>query len=813
MEIFLLLVILILILVCLSFLLRSRQKLGALTEDISLLRKKLNQLIQQPAVDPNEKWKPTGVATPEKKPPETIAPESISQQVELTKIEIPAPPLAKEIPNIGSQPSPSPVRTPEPEKSFAPKSSSLARSSASSPEKISWFQQWLHDNPDMEKFIGENLINKIGIGVLVLGIAFFVKYAIDQEWINKVGRVCVGLFCGIALLGIAHRLRKHYHSFSSVLVGGGLAVFYFTIAFAFHQYHLISQDAAFAIIVVITVFAVMLSVLYDRMELGIIATVGGFITPFIVSTGNNNYFALFSYLSILNAGLIVLAYYKRWRALNFLAFFFTEIIYLGWIIGKIGEPNFPYKDTFGFGAVFYAMFVGMNVIHHVSSGSKLKSFDFIVLLSVNLFFYVSGMYLLQQWGNEIYKGPFTAVLGVINLILAFLFFRRSKADKNFIYLLIGITVTFISLTAPVQLKGNYITMFWSAEMVVLLWLYQKSFILLVKIASVFVSLLMIVSLLMDWSEVFGPGSDIIPILLNKGFVTGFFASLAMGVSYSLMRREADTFFLGGITNAEVKIFYLSGAIALIFCSGILEIYYQFSKRFQGSGLEFVYLQLYVIAFYLLLTFIVQKLRIRTDKNIRLALPLVLFSIYAFNTGNIYFAEKNLLVTAIYKSYFYANWISVLLLLLLGWNTIHYLRENKSLFTRQLTFFTWLIALAIVLLLSVEIEHLFVWLNYSTPALIENTENIYSKAGLSIVWGLSSFSMIWLGMSSRFKPLRIIALVVFGITLVKLFVFDISNISPGGKITAFILLGVLLLVVSFMYQRLKKIIIDDAGSPQ
>jgi uncharacterized membrane protein len=102
----------------------------------------------------------------------------------------------------------------------------------------------------------------------------------------------------------------------------------------------------------------------------------------------------------------------------------------------------------------------------------------------------------------------------------------------------------------------------------------------------------------------------------------------------------------------------------------------------------------------------------------------------------------------------------------------------------------------------------VWLNYSDPASIEITEKTYYKAGLTIVWGLSSFIMIWLGMSHRYKTLRIIALVVFGITLLKLFGYDIRNIAPAGKIIAFILLGVLLLIISFMYQRLKKIIIDD-----
>jgi uncharacterized membrane protein len=84
---------------------------------------------------------------------------------------------------------------------------------------------------DLEKFIGENLLSKIGIAVLVLGISFFVKFAIDKNWIKETGRVIIGLIAGGILIGIAHRVRNSYRSFSSVLMGGGLTVFYFTVAF------------------------------------------------------------------------------------------------------------------------------------------------------------------------------------------------------------------------------------------------------------------------------------------------------------------------------------------------------------------------------------------------------------------------------------------------------------------------------------------------------------------------------------------------------------------------------------------------------
>src|SRR5690606_4639853 len=111
------------------------------------------------------------------------------------------------------------------------------------PKKPGFFER----NPDLEKFIGENLANKIGIAILVIGIGFFVKYAIDKEWINEIGRVFIGILSGGLLIVVAHRMRKTFTAFSSVLVGGGIAVQYFTITIAFHEYHIFPQTVAFAI--------------------------------------------------------------------------------------------------------------------------------------------------------------------------------------------------------------------------------------------------------------------------------------------------------------------------------------------------------------------------------------------------------------------------------------------------------------------------------------------------------------------------------------------------------------------------------------
>jgi uncharacterized membrane protein len=667
---------------------------------------------------------------------------------------------------------------------------------------------------DLEKFIGENLASKIGIAVLVLGISFLVKYAIDEEIINETGRVILGLVCGGILLGIAHRIRNSYRSFSSVLVGGGLTVFYFTIAFAVHQYHLIAHITGFIIMIVITGLAVALSLYYNRLELAILATIGGFITPFLVSKGEDNYVALFTYLCILNSGLMVLAWFKRWSSINIIALFFTVIIFGGWLINKLwfdSITNNTYKSAMLFALLFYLQFVTMSIVNNIRQKKLFSSFDFLIVLSINFLFYLVGMIILDNWGGGKYNGFFTALLGVFNLLLVLGFKQKKTIDKNFIGLLTGLALTFISLTAPVQFKGNYVTLFWAAEAVVLFWLFQRTRATQLKIASIILSILMIISLGLTWIQVYFSGTQIIPIILNKGFSTTIAVAVSLFIYHRLMYKEADTFYLQGIRNQGVKDFLLGFFVIVLYLSGALEIYYQFSTRNNVESIFTIYLQLYSFIFAVFFLFIFKRSSVYpVFKFLFTFFCIGLYFINVYTSYNVSLAllQQNEGVL------FMAHWISVILLTwLLVDLVIYFKRLQDQSWASYLPVFTWIAAISVILLFSIELFHLNLWLNYRKGEIWVWWENLYYKAGLSILWSICSFIMMWLGMHYKFRPLRIISLSLFTITLIKLFLNDISNIPAGGKIAAFILLGVLLLTVSFMYQRLKKIIIDDAGNKE
>jgi uncharacterized membrane protein len=663
-------------------------------------------------------------------------------------------------------------------------------------------------NPDLEKFIGENLVSKIGIAILVLAIGFFVKFAIENNWIGPIGRVSIGILCGGILVALAHRLRHSYKAFSSVLAGGGLAVFYFTITLAYHQFNLFNQATAFVIMVVITIFAVALSILYNRQELAVIALAGGFAGPFLVSNGSGNYKVLFTYLLILNTGLLVIAYNKAWRILNGLAFIFTAILFTGWLISlNYDAPANTYSNGLLFATAFYLLFFIINIANNIKENKKFIVADFSILLINTALYFAAGLYCIGQMNKPEYRGLFTILIGVLNLVASYLLFRKKKVDTNILYLFIGITLTFISLTAPIQLHGNYITLFWASETVLLFWLFKKSKINIIQYASAIIWMAMLASLFIDWQKLYS-NTNAVSIIFNKGLVTGLYCAVASYLLFILKTRDSTGDTKRASEFVPKNVFRMAG-IVLLFFTGAIEIVYQFNYFFPEYNMSILYLQLYYFVFVLMLLVINNKLMaVKLSINAQLIFLVTCVLFYLFTLGLITDLQKQLLLSNQYYGYFNACWINAVLIgiVLYKITRIEAAKTAAELLNKELS--VWLTCAVIVTFLSMETFWMTNTIFYNSQNSLEVIQKVFIKTCLPILWGLCSFGFMWLGMRHKFKPLRIISLVLFLITLLKLFIFDLREIPAGGKIAAFFCLGVLLLIVSFMYQRLKKIIIQD-----
>lgn len=688
-----------------------------------------------------------------------------------------------------------------------------------------WYDRFRKNNPDWEKFIGENILSKVAITVLVIGIAFFVKYAIDKNWINEIARVGIGILCGGIVLGFAHHLRSKFKAFSSVLVAGGIAIFYFTIGIAFHQYHLFNQTAAFVIMLLITSFSVFISVVYDRVELAALSIIGGFATPFMVSTGQGNYLVLFTYVLILDAGMLVLAYLRKWNLINILAYAFTMILYFGWLQTKvIDHPNAPYKGAIIFAAVFYLVFILMSVVNNIKEQRKFGILDMSILISNTFIFYGVGMQILSYWHPEL-KGLFSGLLAGFNLACSWLLYKKFKADTKLVYLMIGLTLTFVTLIAPVQLHGNYITIFWALESVLLIWLAQKSGIVMYRFASVIITCLMSVSLLIDWVEIYDAYSLAgTPILINKAFITGLVSSLSVLAEVILLKKETEKVsYLGIHFNPKTysAILTILG-IVLLYFTGILELGFQAGNRIYGVPGVIILIGMYHFLFFTVLNLISKPFQ---SKGAQITLYILnFFNVFVFV---VFFAlipiadfKENL--TLEHRAYvgLIAHYVSIGAVVYSVYSMYKAIRADNSPIYNTKILNTILLSIAATYVLSSELVLHVIQLvvqpitpaigdyDYTKYDVYENAKSHVYKIGFPILWGLLAFAYLWIGMKKQNKTLRIVALVLIGVTLFKLFVFDIREASEAGKIIAFIILGIVLLIISFMYQKIKALLLDD-----
>jgi uncharacterized membrane protein len=667
-------------------------------------------------------------------------------------------------------------------------------------------------NPDLEKFIGENLFNKIGIAILVIGIGFFLKYAIDKNWINEIGRTFIGILCGGILIGVAHRLRKTFTAFSSVLVGGGVAVLYFSITIAFQQYHLISQTLAFIMMVLITAFTVVLSLSYDRRELAVLAILGGFSSPMLVSTGEGNAPVLFTYILILNVGMLILAYYKKWNIVNIISYIATIILFGTWLSYSISQKEskpVPYGTALLFATLFYIVFFLMNVVNNLRQRIDFKAGEILILLSNTFLYYAAGMMILANIHDGLYQGLFTACIAIFNFIFAYTLYRNQHADRNLVYLLIGLTLSFLSLAAPVQLEGNHITLFWAAESVLLLWLYQRSRIVLMQYASGIVFCLMFCSLQMDWWHSYSHLEDYnFPMpwelpLLNQAFITGVVCIVAVIIIRRLLKKDLQEQYF----NIQVSsIRYTLGVVlaGFIYLTGLLELAYNAVHYWRD--ITNICTGIYNYAFIAFMLYHSRKQH-DTVRIVFLFIAAVFVIAFMFSYNPMVIDVRTAYLQKHQPlSHFIVGWLLIATLFIM---LVQAHLTVRSLEVKQYSHaFQWVATFSVLYVLSASLDHIVALSTYQPGIRTSHLAYDSQRTGYTILWGAFAFTLIYLGFRWQSKQVRIIAISLFALTLLKLFLFDLRNLSEGGKIAAFISLGIILLIISFMYQRLKKILLAD-----
>ena len=744
---------------------------------------------QQPITDETpatEKAEETETTAEDEQPEPQETPETIevpivhNEDIRPSTVEIPIQEAEDKTPEVEEE-TPDTIEEPVEEEQEEP---------AMAMEKEEEIEEYATSETNFEKYIGENLFGKIGILIFIIGIGFFVKYAIDQNWINETARTLMGYAVGAGMLVLAERLHKRYHTFSSLLAGGAFGIYYLITAIAFHYYGLFSHTMAFVILCVTTIFMSAVSVLYDRKELAVTALVGGFIAPFIISTDSSSIISLQIYITILNIGMFCLAMYKKWAILPMVSFAFTYIILWGTTaLGSFSDSEAvtTYPTLFAFATLFYVIFLLPVVFILRTQYGENTRLGLLGIITANSFMYlIYGDFLLQQFEASTDTTAYLAFfIAAVNLAIHLYLRFRVEGQDTLRNLMLGLAVTFASMGIPILFSAANVLMVWAAESVLLLWLFTKEKNRIYELASAVLLLLTLGALAYYRTTdtfIHDTGDS---LFFNGAFFVTTFVSIAYYVVAVIMQFNKDLF-----SDTKRLIAYTPcNAIAYALGFSILFLAFRDNYHFHLEQPISEYASLLTANIMLLGGALILRKRFEISENklayeISLYLAGILFAMTVWN----YTDPEGLLL----------RWLMALV-------TIAYMaycmRGRLLVTSNQRNLHT-----------EYSIISTLMWLTLTRLLLITFNEVNFSTA-FSLSLGIAAFILMCIGMRYHSKEIRIVSLAEFGIVIGKLILNDVWAMPALGKIIVFISLGALLLILSFLYQKLKDALFNEEEQEQ
>ena len=293
-----------------------------------------------------------------------------------------------------------------------------------------------------------------------------MKYAFDREWIGPGQRVLAGLAAGFALLFFGERLRgKGMRAYAQVISGGGIAILYLSVFAAYDFYQLIPHTVAFICMAAIAALATWLAVRQNARSLAIIGLVGAFLTPVLLSKGENAQVALYSYLIVLNLSVLAVAYFKGWRTLDYLAFVGTANLSVGWAF-EYFEPPLVWS-TIGFLVALFLIFALVPFMHAIGRRADSRWFDVALIIANGVLTTFLVVYALGK-RHEAYYGLAVALFAIPHGLIAWQLYGRETSGRRLVTAYAGMAIGYLTLFIPAQFDRQTVTILLAIEALVIL---------------------------------------------------------------------------------------------------------------------------------------------------------------------------------------------------------------------------------------------------------------------------------------------------------------------------------------------------------
>jgi uncharacterized membrane protein len=652
---------------------------------------------------------------------------------------------------------------------------------------------------EWEAFIGGKLLNRIGSLALIIGLGFFLKYAFDNNWISETVRVFIGAAVGLCCLGFAYRTNKSgFQIFAQGLAGAGVAILYLSIYAAFNYYALIPQWMAFLLMSVVTTLSLILGLYFNSLAVAVLGWAGGFVTPLILSTDTANEIGLFTYIALVNVGLLAIVFVKKeWQIIEPLSLAATWILYFAWYF------RFYHDSDLMVTVFFISMFWFLYFVFDIAHLRLIRASENIVhhLVSIiNTVLYFIMLYGLVNTNYHDWMGGITLMLGCIYLG-AFWWMRRTLNRVEKIRLAFS-ALTLSVIAAAIQFEDFIPVLCWSLEAAALVWCGTKWRQPLVVSAAAGLFALTVVKFLLTTGAFTYEPIEMYSLLISERSLSLILLIILFAASAWLTRKE-------NIQMASV--FHYAWCIAAFFLLTVetSDTFRKIMLRQSNQTIEYLqFTRLLVLsAVWGALSLPIVWIAVR--KNIlSLFIPglVVLFfsvclsAIRGFTFDPLAFFQPIINIRT-------GTMIFVFMILIIQRHLISQHQSIIDWLPEVLNAIHIFIVIVLLIVLTGETRDFFerqIAEKNVDSSIIQRLTNL-EQLSLSGVWLIYSVALMTFGFWRSLRNIRIIAFILFGFTILKIFIYDLSSLETLYRIFSFIGLGLILLAVSYAYQRYKHII--------
>jgi uncharacterized membrane protein len=343
----------------------------------------------------------------------------------------------------------------------------------------------------LESRIGSQWFNRIGIVAVLIGMAWFLKLAIDNHWIGPAGRVLIGLAAGVGLIAWSERFRQHgYAAFSYSLKAVGSGTLYISLWAAFQLYHLLPAPAAFAAMVAVTAFNGFMAWSQDSELLALYAIAGCLSTPLLVSTGENHEITLFSYLLVMDLAVLALVALKPWSRLLAVTFAGTQLFVIAWWSEYYNTDQTGRTAFFAFCFFLIFALAPRLILLNAEENRRDSGWDTLaehVLPILNAAAGFLTFYSLADTASARWIQPWIAItMALFYLLLVRMPARGWLRSSTPLLASLHLSTAIVLLTIAIPLKahGRWLTVGWLVEAAALLWVARRNRSALLQVLAV-----------------------------------------------------------------------------------------------------------------------------------------------------------------------------------------------------------------------------------------------------------------------------------------------------------------------------------------